>query len=80
MLETEGKMAERRIDMRIVCPFYKGVHGCVIRCEPINEAVTTQHVFRSLSDRNAYIDDFCACRCWKSCAVAQICIEKYERD
>lgn len=70
-------MAERRIDMRIICPFYKGVHGVVIRCEPINEAVTTQSVFRSLTERNAYIDDFCGSRCWQGCEVARLCMKKY---
>ena len=73
-------MSEKRVDMRFVCPFYLSSYGRVIRCAPVNDAATTVSAFRSVNDRNAYIDDFCATRCWQSCVVAQMCVKKYEEE
>lgn len=72
--------AERRIDMKIVCPFYMEVYGRVIRCSPINEAVSTDSRFRSIAARNAHIEDFCACGCWQGCTIAQLCMKKYDEE
>ena len=73
-------MSEKRIDMKIVCPFYLGAYGPVLRCAPIIDAESTSSRFRSLNARNAYIDDFCASHCWQNCIIAQACIEKWESE
>ena len=74
------QISEKRIDMRIICPFYLGSYRHVIRCSPINSACSTDSTFRSLGERNAYIDDFCGSRCWQGCVVAQMCLKKFEDE
>lgn len=73
-------MAEKRIDMRVVCPFYLSSYGRVIRCAPVNAAQCVSLPFRDVEERNDYIDDFCASRCWQSCVVAQMCLKKFEEE
>lgn len=73
-------MADRRIDMRIVCPFYDGAYGVVIRCAPINQAKYTISKFADKAERDAYVNDFCSCQCWRGCPVAQGCEKKYDEE
>lgn len=74
------KMAEKRVDIRIICPFYLSSFRHIIRCASVNSAQSTDSTFRSVAERNAYIDDFCGSRCWQSCVVAQMCIQKYDEE
>ena len=66
--------------MRIVCPYYDGAYGVVIRCAPINDAKYTISKFADKAARNAYVDDFCSCACWRGCRVAQACEQKYDDE
>ena len=74
-------MANRRIDMQIVCPFYLSVYGYYINCAPVAlDALKTANVFGSLEERNEYIDNFCSGNCWKGCVVAQMLLRKYDEE
>ena len=73
-------MAEKRIDMKIKCPFYLSTYGRVIRCSPIVDACSTNNTFPNQAKRNAYINRFCACYSWHCCVIAKLCEEKYQFD
>ena len=61
----------QRIDMKIICPYFKTTARHNICCDGIDGRIEASiSRFKSLADRNEFIRDFCASGCWEGCPVA----------
>ena len=68
----------QRIASRIKCPYFKNIARQRIICEGITDRVEfTPMPFKNREEMRDYIEDFCACSCWRNCPLAEMIEKKY---
>lgn len=65
---------------RVVCPYYQGENGEILRCEsPIRNSEIII-AFNAASDRRIHKNNFCNTGNWKYCPIAEKNESKYEKE
>ncbi len=64
------------LECDIKCPYFGYLKSCKIKCEAVNDLSKKICIeFASNKKRNEYIENFCACGCWRGCPIVEV-IEK----
>ncbi len=71
-------MANKEIDVRAVCPFYRREGHFTITCEGVMGRDMV-HVFERIRDKTRQEERFC-CGDWERCPVARVLMRKYEAE
>lgn len=71
-------MANKEIDVKAVCPFYRREGHFTITCEGVMGRDTV-NVFERIRDKVRQEKRFC-CGAWESCPLARTVMGKYEDE
>lgn len=73
-------MEEKRYTVAVECPFYmrNTLHEIVCEGAEPNTVITVRYKYRK--QREEYMENFCADRCFQGCRYYQAANEKYEDE